>query len=110
MDKIFCENLKSIRKERGLSQKQVSLKLGVVESCYANWEQGRTEPSLKDLIDLADFFECSIDYLVGRENDFGQVVVMKEVSDEQKKIWCQFDNLTKDKQKVLLELLSILKD
>ena len=49
MDKIFCENLKNARKECGLTQKQVSLSLGVVESCYANWEQGRTEPNIEML-------------------------------------------------------------
>ena len=36
MDKIFCNNLKLIRKVSGLTQKQVADKLGVVESCYAN--------------------------------------------------------------------------
>lgn len=40
MDKIFCDNLKYLRKDIGLTQKQVAEKLGVVESCYANWEQG----------------------------------------------------------------------
>lgn len=102
--------IQELRTMKKITQKELAEQIGVKNYIVANWEQGRTEPSLKDLIDLADFFECSIDYLVGRENDFGQVVVMKEVSDEQKKIWCQFDNLTKDKQKVLLELLSILKD
>lgn len=47
MDKIFCENLKNARKLCNLTQKDVAIKLGVVESCYANWEQGRTEPSIE---------------------------------------------------------------
>ena len=64
MDKLFCENLKSIRKERGLSQKQVSEKLGVVESCYANWEQGRTEPSISMLRKLCEIFVINIDELI----------------------------------------------
>ena len=102
--------IQELRIMKKMTQRELAQQIGVKNYIVANWEQGRTEPSLRDLTDLADFFECSIDYLVGRENDFGQVVIMKEVSDEQKKIWCQFDNLTKDKQKVLLELLSILKD
>lgn len=49
MDKKFCENLKNARKYSNLTQKQVADKLGVVESCYANWEQGRTEPNIEML-------------------------------------------------------------
>ena len=64
MDKVFCENLKSIRKERGSSQKQVALKLGVVESCYANWEQGRTEPSISMLRKICELFVISLDELI----------------------------------------------
>jgi len=64
MDVLFCENLKNIRKERGLSQKQVALKLGVVESCYANWEQGRTEPSISMLRKLCEIFIINIEELI----------------------------------------------
>ena len=61
---LFCENLKNIRKEKGLSQKQVALKLGVVESCYANWEQGRTEPGISMLRKLCEIFVINIDELI----------------------------------------------
>ena len=64
MDKLFCENLRSIRKEKGLSQRQVAEKLGVVESCYANWEQGRTEPSISMLRKLCEIFVINIDELI----------------------------------------------
>ena len=64
MDKQFCENLKSARKYCNLTQKQVACKLGVVESCYANWEQGRTEPSIEMLRCLSKIFNISIDELL----------------------------------------------
>ena len=64
MDKLFCINLKSIRKSCALTQKQVAEKLGVVESCYANWEQGRTEPNIDLLRKLGDIFQVSIDELI----------------------------------------------
>ncbi len=64
MDKVFCENLKYIRKDMGLTQKQVAEKLGVVESCYANWEQGRTEPSISMLRNLSIILNVSIDDLI----------------------------------------------
>ena len=64
MDKNFCENLKLARKDSNLTQKQVADKLGVVESCYANWEQGRTEPSIAMLRKLSKIFNISIDELI----------------------------------------------
>ena len=64
MDKKFCENLKNARKDCGLTQKQVADKLGVVESCYANWEQGRTEPNIDMLRNLCNILKISLDELV----------------------------------------------
>ena len=64
MDKNFCENLKIARKDNNLTQKQVADKLGVVESCYANWEQGRTEPSIAMLRKQKKIFNISIDELI----------------------------------------------
>lgn len=64
MDRIFCQNLKDIRRECNLTQKQVAINLGVVESCYANWEQGRTEPNIDMLRKLGVIFDVSIDELV----------------------------------------------
>lgn len=67
MDKRFCENLKNARKFCNLTQKQVAEKLGVVESCYANWEQGRTEPNIEMLRNICNIFGISIDELVNGE-------------------------------------------
>ena len=64
MDKKFCENLKEIRKLCNLTQKQVATALNVVESCYANWEQGRTEPNIDMLRKLGIIFNINIDDLI----------------------------------------------
>ena len=64
MDAQFCKNLRSARLEQELTQKQVALKLGVVESCYANWEQGRTEPNLEMLRQLSALLHVTVDELL----------------------------------------------
>ena len=64
MDKKFCENLRLARKSSGLTQKQVSQKLSVVESCYANWEQGRTEPNIEMLRKLGEILKIDLDDLI----------------------------------------------
>ena len=66
MDKQFCRNLKDARKQAGFTQKQVAQYLNVVESCYANWEQGRTEPNIEMLRKLCIIFGiCSDDLING---------------------------------------------
>ena len=64
MDVKFCKNLKEIRKQCKLTQKQVATMLNVVESCYANWEQGRTEPNIECLRKLCTIFGVSLDELI----------------------------------------------
>jgi len=65
MNVIFCNNLKEARKANGFTQRTVAQSLGVVESCYANWEQGRTEPDISYIISLAKFFDVTADILLG---------------------------------------------
>lgn len=64
MDIKFCQNLKDARKLCNLTQRQVAENLGVVESCYANWEQGRTEPNIEMLRKLGEIFKINIDDLI----------------------------------------------
>lgn len=64
MDIKFCQNLKDARKLCNLTQRQVAENLGVVESCYANWEQGRTEPNIEMLRKLSEIFKINIDDLI----------------------------------------------
>ena len=64
MDLQFCKNLKSVRLENRLTQKQIAQNLGVVESCYANWEQGRTEPNLEMLRKLSSLLHIKVDELL----------------------------------------------
>ena len=64
MDKKFCQNLKEARKSSNFTQKEIASMLNVVESCYANWEQGRTEPNIEMLRKLSNVFKINIDELI----------------------------------------------
>ncbi len=64
MDTKFCNNLKCVRRNCGLTQKEVAASLDVVESCYANWEQGRTEPNIEMLRKLCAVFDVGIEELI----------------------------------------------
>lgn len=61
----FCKKLKTLRLEKGLTQKQVSIQLEVTDSCYRNYELGIREPSLDVLKKICQVFDVSADYLLG---------------------------------------------
>ena len=63
---ILAENLKKMRKEQGLTQEAVANGAGLVLRSYRRYEMGEREPVASTLILLADFYDVSIDYLVGR--------------------------------------------
>jgi transcriptional regulator with XRE-family HTH domain len=64
----FCENLSRLRKENNLSQQGLADKIGVTQQCISEWEKGNIEPTLSNLIKLADFFDVAMDYLAGRKD------------------------------------------
>ena len=64
----FASRLKELRKERGLTQKQLAEQTRTSERGIQNYELGERSPAFDALISLADFFGVSIDYLAGRSN------------------------------------------
>lgn len=63
----FSENLIRLRKEKGLTQRGLASFLDVTQQCVSEWENDRIEPTMSNLIKLADCFDVSMDYLVGRK-------------------------------------------
>ena len=60
--------IRELRQEKGLTQKELGLKLELAESTISLYESGKREPDIATLIRLADFFEVSTDYLLNRVN------------------------------------------
>ena len=63
----LSENIKYLRKRLGLTQDQFSKKLGVKRSAIGAYEEGRAEPKLRTIQDIAHFFKCSVDALLSRD-------------------------------------------
>lgn len=57
--------IRQARKERGMSQKQVALELGVKGPSVSNWESGKTTPTKENYIAMSSLFHVSVDYLMG---------------------------------------------
>lgn len=61
--------IKELRKTKNISQLKIALDLNMSQNTISRYETGEREPSIADLIKLADYFKVSIDYLVGRTDD-----------------------------------------
>lgn len=65
----FGTHLKALRQSKNLTQKQLAENIGASESGIQNYELGTRKPTYDMLIALADYFDVSLDYLVGRSDD-----------------------------------------
>ena len=73
---IFIENLKELLAERGMNQKQLSEKTGIPASSIACWfGKQQSYPSLEYAVLIANALNCSVDYLLGREQEDGLIVI-----------------------------------
>lgn len=68
MESEFPGRLRRLRERRRMNRKAMSECCGLSKNIIGMYERGEKEPSLKTLIKIADFFEVSTDYLLGRKN------------------------------------------
>ncbi|MGG1613486.1 helix-turn-helix domain-containing protein [Paenibacillus phoenicis] len=64
----YNERLRKLRASKKLSQQELSDRLGLNRATYARYETGDTQPDIDTLKKLADFFDVSTDYLLGRSD------------------------------------------
>jgi len=67
---IFAIRLRELRHEKQMTLKQTSQALGMPLMTYANYEQGKREPSLSTIRLLCDFYDVSADYLLGLTDSY----------------------------------------
>ncbi|WP_394405363.1 helix-turn-helix domain-containing protein [Streptococcus sp. 20-1249] len=65
---MFIKNLKRLRLEKGLTQKQVAQAIKTSQQCYMRWETGKTSPTLNTLEKLAQFFGVTVSELVAENH------------------------------------------
>ena len=66
---VFKDRLKLLRENKKISSKELADALNVDVATISNYESGRRNPKNETLLQLADFFNVSIDYLLGRTDD-----------------------------------------
>lgn len=85
----FCEKLKVLRKNQGLTQQEIADLVHVNRVTYTNWEKGNREPNFENLSMLACIFDVSIDYLLSEYLEISKERCLKfekEIKEGEKKI------------------------
>ncbi len=70
--------LYELRTEKGLSQREMAKAMQISQATYNNWENSKTQPSIEQLIKLADFFGVSVDDLIGHTDDGLKIGISRE--------------------------------
>lgn len=65
----YGDRIAYLREQNNLTQQQLADKIGITRASLSHYEKNRREPDYKTLEKLADFFEVSIDYLLGRTDN-----------------------------------------
>jgi putative transcriptional regulator len=98
---MLNENIKSIRKSKGLSQEELAIKLNVVRQTISKWEQGLSVPDADMLISISEVFEISVSTLLGETVIEPKADDLKAISEKLEVINLQLAHRKAMKQKML---------
>ncbi len=79
---MLKENIRSIRKSRGLSQEELAIKLNVVRQTISKWEQGLSVPDSEMLISISEVLETPVSTLLGEKISESKVDELKTISEK----------------------------
>ena len=87
----FCEVVKNLRDEKGVTQREVARACGFTPTCICQLESGVRNPTGSTIKALADYFQVSADYLLERTDDFGSIIpkhspTASALSDEERQL------------------------
>lgn len=100
------KNLRKLREEEGLTQRQFAEKMQLAKTTIVFYEQGKISPSVDTMLKMADFFGVSVDYLLGHET--AQIVHLDSYTENQQKAIELMKKLNDDEMLILLGYLASL--
>lgn len=108
----FKDRLIKLRKELNLTQEELAKKIGYTRTAVSAWEIGRNEPSNSDTVKLAEYFNVSTDYLLGKTDirNSGQQIddVLNEAMIGMSKE--EYDKLTETQKKQIRDFAIFVKN
>ena len=98
---MLKENIKSIRKSKGLSQEELAIKLNVVRQTISKWEQGLSVPDSEMLISISEVLETPVSTLLGENISEPKVDDLKAISEKLEIINLQLSQRKNAKRKMI---------
>ena len=102
---MLKENIKSLRKSKGLSQEELAIKLNVVRQTISKWEQGLSVPDAEMLISISEVLETPVSTLLGENISESKVDDLKAISKKLEIINLQLSQRKKERKKIINWLL-----
>ena len=102
---MLSENIKAIRKSKGLSQQELAIKLNVVRQTISKWEQGLSVPDSDMLISLSEVLETPVSTLLGETVTEAEVDNLKAISEKLEVINLQLAQRKTTRRKIIRWLL-----
>lgn len=102
----FRDRLRQLRQETELNQTEFGQKFNVIKQTVSSWENGNSKPDLDLLIAIADFFNVSTDFLLGRS---GMLQRGKNLSPEKERLINEIQQASDDDLKEMEYILKYLK-
>ena len=96
--------IKELRAETGLNQGELAKAINTTQRNISNWENGINEPDFRMLISLAQYFDVSVDYLLGLEEET-QTKREMSLSTVEKKLLKLIRELSQEKKQALIKIL-----
>ena len=105
-------NLKKLREKKKLSQIKLSTEIELSQEIISQYELGTTLPTvtnlIKNLIKLADYFNCSLEYLLGMTNNPNRISDLNKSELEKNTLFEKYNSLNKENRKLFDEYLAFL--
>lgn len=106
----FANILKELREESGLSLKKVAAAVGASDAAVCKWEAGHAEPKVGYLIKLSELFDCSVDFLVGKTDEFSARTDMRihavvHPSKDEQKLLAAYRKLSQDQKELITKTM-----
>ena len=103
----FSRVITLLRKERGITQKQAAMDLGISQALLSHYEKGLRECGLDFLVRLCDYYNVSSDYILGRSADrFGAVLSVEDLPGDVSSLNILYDKLSQSGNKELTTKVS----
>ena len=106
----FAEKLHELLAENGLNRKQFAEKCGIPYPTVIGWTNLNRLPDYSALMKLADFFDCSVDYLMSRQDDVGNITVVSSLSSDEEKLFTTYKQLTPAQKQAVNKLVESMRD